>query len=322
MRNKRTVPFHIHDLSGTGKTQGNIPILNIMQISKKRYIQGFGISVVLLGLLRALNPQWAIAPTDVESVEVDTLSVSDTTNMKYFSSAEKHDSVTRSSSIFFDSKRHPIYSVPSYANTFPDINDVQIVAARKYGINPIQQAVDTINHTGLVYVGQSPYYDVAKLRSSAPYLVPRAALLLHDIGRAYFDSLQVKHIPLHRFIVTSLLRTQEHVDKLRRHNRNATENSCHLYATTFDISYNRYDRVLSPDEPVIAPSRSDSLKWVLSEVLRDMREKDRCYVKYEVKQGCFHITVKQHEWYILTTVHNYVICMLRLFQKIIINFAQ
>lgn len=38
--------------------------------------------------------------------------------------------------------------------------------------------------------------------------------------------------------------------------------------------------------------RSDTLKWVLSEVLRDMREQGRCYIKYEVKQGCFHMTVR------------------------------
>jgi hypothetical protein len=38
--------------------------------------------------------------------------------------------------------------------------------------------------------------------------------------------------------------------------------------------------------------RNDTLKWVLSEVLRDMREQKRCYIKYEVKQGCFHMTVR------------------------------
>jgi hypothetical protein len=27
-------------------------------------------------------------------------------------------------------------------------------------------------------------------------------------------------------------------------------------------------------------------------VLRDFREAGRCYVKYEVKQGCFHITTR------------------------------
>jgi hypothetical protein len=43
-----------------------------------------------------------------------------------------------------------------------------------------------------------------------------------------------------------------------------------------------------PSEDVSA----DTLKLVLSEVLRDMREANKCYVKYELKQGCFHITVR------------------------------
>jgi hypothetical protein len=38
--------------------------------------------------------------------------------------------------------------------------------------------------------------------------------------------------------------------------------------------------------------RDDTLKWVLCEVLRDIRRQERSYVKYEVKQGCFHITVR------------------------------
>jgi hypothetical protein len=36
----------------------------------------------------------------------------------------------------------------------------------------------------------------------------------------------------------------------------------------------------------------DTLKLVLSEVLRDLRESEACYVKYELKQGCFHITAR------------------------------
>jgi hypothetical protein len=38
--------------------------------------------------------------------------------------------------------------------------------------------------------------------------------------------------------------------------------------------------------------RDDTLKWVLSEVLRDLRQAGACHVKHERKQGCFHITVK------------------------------
>ena len=75
-------------------------------------------------------------------------------------------------------------------------------------------------------------------------------------------------------------------------NHNASENSCHLHGTTFDIGYNRYKTVYDPDGPERRAVRDDTLKWVLSEVLRDMREEGRCYVKYEIKQGCFHVTVR------------------------------
>jgi len=44
--------------------------------------------------------------------------------------------------------------------------------------------------------------------------------------------------------------------------------------------------------PITREVRNDTLKWVLSEVLRDMRQNGRCYIKYEVKQGCFHLTVR------------------------------
>ena len=121
--------------------------------------------------------------------------------------------------------------------------------------------------------------------SSIPYLVPRAAVLLEDIGKAFYDSLYVKGVPLNQLIVTSVLRSESDVEKLRRRNGNATERSCHLFGTTFDICYNRY-------HPVTQPVRDDTLKWVLCEVLRDMREQGRCYIKYEVKQGCFHMTVR------------------------------
>jgi hypothetical protein len=138
----------------------------------------------------------------------------------------------------------------------------------------------------------SPYYDVDKLTSSIPYLVPDAAVLVNDIGKAFLDSLQIKGIPLHKIIVTSVLRTKSDISRLRKGNVNATENSCHLYGTTVDICYNRFVTVEDPDGPSRRKVRNDSLKWVLSEVLRDFRKNDRCYIKYEVKQGCFHLTLR------------------------------
>ena len=144
----------------------------------------------------------------------------------------------------------------------------------------------------LVYIGSNPFYFVKKLDSSIPYLVPRAAVLLQDIGRNFLDSLQVKKIPLHKIMVNSVLRTQEDVRKLQMHNRNATTKSCHLYGTTFDISYTRFKTVSNPDSEPRRAVQNDTLKYVLSEVLRDLRLSGRCYVKYEVHQSCYHITVR------------------------------
>ena len=189
--------------------------------------------------------------------------------------------------------KHRIFSVASYAEAFPDTNAVQLVVAQKWGVTPVKNREDAESRKReLVYIGASPYYHVDPLYSSIPYLVPRAAVLLQDIGRAFFDSLYVKGVPLHQMIVTSVLRSQDDVVKLRRRNGNATENSCHLYGTTFDICYNRYKTVENPNGPRRRQVQSDTLKWILSEVLRDMRQQQRCYIKYEVKQGCFHMTVR------------------------------
>lgn len=204
--------------------------------------------------------------------------------------AEK--SLNVSNSIFYDENgkrvKHKIYSVSSYRRTFPDDNDVQLASAKSHGVKPVEDREEAEHRKkDLVFVDSNPYFHVEKLRSSIPYLVPKAALLLQDIGSNFFDSLAVKQIPMHKIIVTSVLRTKHDVKKLRRHNGNATENSCHLYGTTFDISYNRY--ITPTDNRKV---RNDSLKWVLSEVLNDLRMNDKCHIKYEVKQGCFHITVK------------------------------
>ncbi len=190
--------------------------------------------------------------------------------------------------------KHRIYSVPSFRRTFPDLQDVQIVAAQRWGVSPVEDRAEAELRKGeLVYVGSNPYYVMdEKMTHSIPYLVPRASELLQKISRNFLDSLAVKGIPLHTLIVTSVLRTERDVKRLRRFNFNASEKSCHRYGTTFDICYNRFHTVSHPDGPERTPARSDYLKWVLSEVLRDLREEGLCYVKYEVKQGCFHITVR------------------------------
>lgn len=273
------------------------------RITKNRYLAGFSIIVLVLAFIRLIFPSVAEYKTVAGSSAADSVSVVNEAEGK--SGKPVLDAVewqSESSPLFpltsfFDCKggvkKHRINSVPGFSRTFPDNNDVQLVAANTHGVKPVEDREEAERRKkDLVFVGASPYFHVDPLSSSIPYLVPRAAVLLNDIGRAYYDSLQIKGIPLHQIIVTSVLRTRKDVTKLRGHNVNATENSCHLYGTTFDVCYNRYKTVSPSEGRPRRAVRNDTLKWVLSEVLRDMREAKRCYVKYEVKQGCFHITAR------------------------------
>ncbi len=230
--------------------------------TKRQFVAGFFAIVVLLAVAKRVAGSTEAASAAPSSAPV-----------------ERHQTLDAS-------KPHRILSVPSYREAFPDSQSVQIAMAEKWGVTPVRNREDAeARKKELVYVGESPYYHVDPLYSSIPYLVPRAAVLLQDIGAAFYDSLYVKGVPLNQLIVTSILRSMDDVAKLQRRNGNATENSCHLYGTTFDICYNRY-------HPVGREVRNDTLKWILSEVLHDKREEGRCYIKYEVKQGCFHMTVR------------------------------
>ena len=244
-----------------------------MKITKNRYLLGFAVAVLLLALIRLIFPGVA-EPRDSHEESLSPLQIADT------SPQSKHPSQLSTQ------RKHRIWGVRNYRESFPDSQQVQIMAAEKWGVRPVRNREDAEKRMKeLVFVGASPYYHVDPLYSSIPYLVPRAAVLLQDIGQAFYDSLYVKGVPFNQLIVTSVLRSESDVEKLRRRNGNATERSCHLYGTTFDICYNRY-------HPVVQQVRDDTLKWVLCEVLRDMREQGRCYIKYEVKQGCFHMTVR------------------------------
>ncbi len=291
-----------------------------MKITKNRYLMGFAAIVMLLALVRLIFPSVAaprVAAGEIQndSTLVEPVAEEAETKTPETKQAEKEiaeeklaakeDPLPASTepiplskpSKFFNADgslvKHRILSVPSYKEAFPDSQSVQYASARRWGVESVQNRQEAESRKReLVFVGSNPYFFVDKMNRSIPYLVPRAAVLLNDIGRAFFDSLQMKQVPLHKVIVTSVLRTKDDVEKLRNYNKNATENSCHLYGTTFDICYNRYKTVQDPDGPKRRQVQNDTLKWVLSEVLNDMRRNGRCYVKYEVKQGCYHITVR------------------------------
>ena len=183
----------------------------------------------------------------------------------------------------------------NYASLFNDQNGVQLKSAALFGIKqPLKNrdAADDVKD-GLVRIRSNSHYSIAKLTHSIPYLTDGAAELLDMIGKNFLDSLESKGLNPNKIIVTSVLRTQEDIKKLQKSgNPNAVKNSAHCYATTFDIAYAYYDKTWFKNFRFCESVEPETLKKVLGEVLRDLRRQKKCYVKYEVKQRCFHITTR------------------------------
>lgn len=186
-----------------------------------------------------------------------------------------------------------IKGVVSYRKSFGDLNDTHLSSAKSIGIRPLSCRKEAQNlKKNLVCILENDYYVVDSLTHSIPYLIPQAGELLAVIGQNFLDSLKCKGLNPNKIIVTSVLRTKDDVKRLRKKNGNASLNSAHFYGTTFDVSWKRFEKVEDEQGRPLQDVSSDTLKLVLSEVLQDLKKADACYVKYERKQGCFHITAR------------------------------
>ena len=180
----------------------------------------------------------------------------------------------------------------SYKDKFRDTQAKQEQAAKAIGLaTPPQNRAEAAKmRSQLSIVKSNDNYIVDSLTHSIPYLVPTAAAELERIGEEFADILQRNGLPHYQFYVTSVLRTKEDIKRLQQSgNINATTNSCHNYGTTFDLAYFRFNKVTRTREYM----HQDNLKLVLGQVLLNEQRAGRIYVKYEYKQACFHITVRQ-----------------------------
>ena len=193
-------------------------------------------------------------------------------------------------------ENHPvrIWDV-KFAQEFNDINDVQLAVARAIGVPPVKNREEAEKlRTKLVKLEATDTYVIDSLTHSIPYLIPSAKELLDDIGRIFQDSLSAKGLNPYKLVVTSVLRTEEDIAKLSKSNINATENSTHRYGTTFDLSYWRYVKIPDLRGRPYEDVPPEYLRATLSQVLKDIHDQgNRCFVKYERQQNCFHITVRK-----------------------------
>jgi len=179
-----------------------------------------------------------------------------------------------------------------YKLKFNDLQLKQHATASRIGLpRPPKDRADAASmRKSLVEITTNENYIVDSLTHSVPYLIPSAKRELDAIGAEWADILSRNGLPHYRFYVTSVLRTQEDVKYLQRSgNINSTTQSCHCYGTTFDLAYMRYDKVTRTHMYM----HEDNLKLVLGQVLLNHQRAGKIYVKYEWKQSCFHITVRE-----------------------------
>ena len=179
-----------------------------------------------------------------------------------------------------------------YRLKFNDLHAKQHAVASSIGLpRPPKDKEDAMSmKSRLVEVKTNKNYIVDDLTHSVPYLIPSAKNELDAIGEEWADILQRNGLPHYRFYVTSILRTQENIKFLQKSgNINSVTQSCHCYGTTFDLAYMRYEKVTRTSDYM----HEDNLKLVLGQVLLNHQRAGKIYVKYEAKQSCFHVTVRQ-----------------------------
>lgn len=176
-------------------------------------------------------------------------------------------------------------SIRNLKAQFNDLNPLHLEAGRSLGLAEPPESREDIDTWRLREIKDCRFYVVDRLDYSVPYLTRGGARLLDEIGENFRDSLEAKGMIPVRFKLSSVLRTKDDVRRLRRSgNVNASENSSHCYGCTFDIAWASYDL------PKRYNATWDQYRGVMAEVLRDLRAEGKCYVKFEAKESCFHIT--------------------------------
>ena len=175
-----------------------------------------------------------------------------------------------------------------YEEVFNDSNYLQVGAAEAVGITPITNMASAWNlKRPLELIASCEEYYLDELTHSFPFLVPEGAKLVKDIGARFNQLLWERGKSKYRIKVTSVLRTPETIKDLMKVNKNSVANSAHSYGTTIDISYANF--IIDQKEN---PRSFENLAHLLAEVLHEFQQQGRCYVKYESKQSCFHLTVR------------------------------
>jgi hypothetical protein len=185
-------------------------------------------------------------------------------------------------SFFTSSKIINLSTAPceSCDQLFTDGISVHELAYKKEGIKSQKNSVALRNLESkgvLKKITTNDYYIVRDMDYSDPLLLPKAADLLLNISRLYVSEIEKAGLMYIPFEITSATRTIESIKRLKQDNNNAIKNSAHLKGKTFDIGYINF-------------ANYPRQRALFINVLKALREENKCFVKYEMVQKCFHIT--------------------------------
>lgn len=145
------------------------------------------------------------------------------------------------------------------------------------------------DHHKIVRIDTCAYFTVAQLTHSYPFVVSAVVPFLAELGKRFQLRLANTSLAKAKFQLTSLLRTEHSLKRLRRINRNATKNSTHLHGTTIDIAYDTFHDTHNQS---LSDDVVNYLKEQLAATLYELRNEKKCWVLYERFQPCFHVVIR------------------------------
>ncbi len=200
-----------------------------------------------------------------------------------------------------------------------DVNARQVAVAQSLGVRARdEEEIRRLVREGwLVALEDSTQYWVLRdLTYSVPYVTPDAKAMLLEIGRRFHERMDSLGLPRYRMEVTSVLRTPEAQDELKRRNSNAARDvSAHEFGTTLDVAHVRFAPPAAADLPAelpaapgpsaliraeeatllheVAKQNAAALQAELGRVLAEMRDERKLRVMMERRQAVYHMTVAQ-----------------------------
>lgn len=137
-----------------------------------------------------------------------------------------------------------------------------------------------IEEKKLEKINKGAGYEVMKLTHSYPYITSYSKVVLEELGLAFQTLTDEDSF----FTITSVTRTPEQQQSLRKRNKNATAGeSSHSYGVSFDISYIRFNG---------KRNWSSTKQKKLEKVLDEFQEAGKILFIKERKQSCYHVTVR------------------------------